>query len=84
MSAPTITPSVKTLYLCDGCIGFPNQKTDPDEPSRPTTAALSGVFGAAGLPPRGETGPGKRMRVRKTTSGPSRPRPAGVLGPQSG
>lgn len=23
-----IIPAVKALYLCDGCIGFPNQKTD--------------------------------------------------------
>ncbi|MCI0351656.1 MAG: hypothetical protein L0Z53_19725 [Acidobacteriales bacterium] len=23
-----IVPSVKALYLCDGCIGIPNQKTD--------------------------------------------------------
>src|SRR5262245_10442258 len=24
----TILPVAKGLYLCDGCIGFPNQKTD--------------------------------------------------------
>ena len=28
MSQPTIIPVAKGLYLCDGCIGFPKQKTD--------------------------------------------------------
>ena len=26
--AQSITPVAKALYLCDGAIGFPNQKTD--------------------------------------------------------
>jgi hypothetical protein len=28
MSPPMIIPVAKALYLCDGYIGFPNQKTD--------------------------------------------------------
>lgn len=28
MSQAIIIPVAKALYLCDGCIGFPNQKTD--------------------------------------------------------
>jgi hypothetical protein len=28
LSIPTITPVAKSLYLCDGTIGFANQKTD--------------------------------------------------------
>ena len=28
MSRATIIPTGKALYLCDGCMGFPNQKTD--------------------------------------------------------
>lgn len=28
MSPPMITPVAKTLFLCDGYIGFPNQKTN--------------------------------------------------------
>ena len=35
MSQPSINPVAKTLYLCDGHIGFPGQKTD-----------LVGLFGA--------------------------------------
>jgi hypothetical protein len=28
MAQNTILPFAKAIYLCDGCIGFPNQKTD--------------------------------------------------------
>src|SRR5262245_31014136 len=28
MALPSIIPVAKALYLCDGAIGFPNQKTD--------------------------------------------------------
>jgi hypothetical protein len=28
VAQPAIIPAAKALYLCDGCIGFPNQKTD--------------------------------------------------------
>jgi hypothetical protein len=28
LSQVAIIPTAKALYLCDGCIGFPNQKTD--------------------------------------------------------
>ncbi len=35
MLQPSINPVAKTLYLCDGHIGFPDQKTD-----------LVGLFGA--------------------------------------
>ncbi len=35
MSLPAITPVAKALYICDGHIGFANQKTD-----------LMGIFNA--------------------------------------
>lgn len=28
MAQAIIIPTAKALYLCDGCLGFPNQKTD--------------------------------------------------------
>jgi hypothetical protein len=28
MPSPSIVPVAKTIYLCDGAIGFPDQKTD--------------------------------------------------------
>jgi hypothetical protein len=28
MAQPSIVPMAKALFLCDGTIGFPNQKTD--------------------------------------------------------
>ena len=39
MSFPTITPVAKALYICDGTIGFANQKTD-----------LMGIFNAIRAP----------------------------------
>ncbi|HZZ80846.1 MAG TPA: hypothetical protein VFE62_20255 [Gemmataceae bacterium] len=61
MAQGVIVPVAKTLYLCDGTIGFPNQKTDvvglfnsiraPQYPHRQTFVIFAQLTGRLGQVP---------------------------------